>query len=149
MRPCSSNSCQALATLDWFGIVNMRIQRPSRRSALTALNDCEPPETCMTASVRPWVGRIAPLIQRQVIDLRLHQAGHRAMPFGAAPDLAFGPFRELAQFADGGMIVAGDLVGKRQVRRIEDACLARRNSCSRRAASSVARRENERARSDP
>lgn len=46
--------------LDWFGIVTMRIQRPSSRSVFTALNDCDPPETCMTASVRPWVGRRLP-----------------------------------------------------------------------------------------
>ena len=37
----------------------MRIHRPSRRSVFTALNDCEPPLTCMTARVRPWVGRTA------------------------------------------------------------------------------------------
>jgi hypothetical protein len=49
---------QAIATEDWFGIVNIRIQRPSKRSVLTALNDCDPPDTCMTASVRPCVGRI-------------------------------------------------------------------------------------------
>ena len=60
MRPASSNSLNALATEDWFGIVNMRIQRPSTRIWLTALNDCEPPHTCITASVRPWVGRTAP-----------------------------------------------------------------------------------------
>ena len=36
----------------------MRIQRPNRRSVLTALNDCDPPDTCMTANVRPCVGRM-------------------------------------------------------------------------------------------
>ena len=41
-------------------MVSMRIQRPSTRSWFTALKDCEPPETCITASVLPWVGRIAP-----------------------------------------------------------------------------------------
>ena len=30
------------------------------RSWLTALKDCEPPLTCITASVLPWVGRTAP-----------------------------------------------------------------------------------------
>ena len=40
----------------------MRIQRPKTRIWLTALNDCEPPETCMTASVLPCVGRTAPLV---------------------------------------------------------------------------------------
>lgn len=38
--------------LDWFGIVNIRIQRPSSRNVLTALNDCDPPDTCMTATRR-------------------------------------------------------------------------------------------------
>ena len=42
-------------------MVTIRIQRPSTRMALTALNDCEPPDTCMTASVRPCVGRTPPL----------------------------------------------------------------------------------------
>ena len=31
--------------------------------ALTALKDCDPPETCMTARVRPWVGRTAPMFK--------------------------------------------------------------------------------------
>ena len=60
MRPASSNSRKALATDDWLGRVSMRIQRPSTRSWLTALNDCDPPETCITARVLPWVGRTAP-----------------------------------------------------------------------------------------
>jgi len=50
-----------LATDDWFGIVIMRIQRPNTRIWLTALKDCEPPLTCITASVLPWVGRTAPM----------------------------------------------------------------------------------------
>ena len=60
MRPASSNCCQAFGTDDWLGMVTMRIHRPSTRNALTTLNDCEPPHTCMTASVRPWVGRTLP-----------------------------------------------------------------------------------------
>jgi hypothetical protein len=60
MRPSSSNSCQALATDDWLGMVSMRIQRPSTRNVLTVLNDCEPPLTCITASVLPCVGRTLP-----------------------------------------------------------------------------------------
>lgn len=60
MQPSSSNSAQALATDDWFGMVIMRIQRPRMRIWLTALNDCEPPLTCMTASVFPCDGRTAP-----------------------------------------------------------------------------------------
>ncbi|CFN66606.1 Uncharacterised protein [Bordetella pertussis] len=50
-----------MATDDWFGMVSMRIQRPSTRIWFTALNDWDPPDTCMTASVLPWVGRIAPI----------------------------------------------------------------------------------------
>ena len=42
MRPASSNSSYALGTLDWFGMVNIRIQRPSSRSVLTVLKDCDP-----------------------------------------------------------------------------------------------------------
>ncbi len=30
-------------------MVNMRIQRPSTRNWLTTLNDCEPPQTCISA----------------------------------------------------------------------------------------------------
>ncbi len=60
MRSSSPNSSQALATEDWLGMVSMRIQRPSTRSWFTALKDCEPPQTCITASVLPWVGRTAP-----------------------------------------------------------------------------------------
>src|SRR3546814_1932962 len=58
---CSSDlSLKAMATLDWLGMVIIRIQRPSSRNVLTALNDCEPPDTCITARVRPWVGRLPP-----------------------------------------------------------------------------------------
>ncbi len=42
-------------------MVIIRIQRPRMRSALTALKDCEPAFTCITASVRPCVGRTPPL----------------------------------------------------------------------------------------
>jgi hypothetical protein len=30
---------------DWFGMAKRRIHRPKRRSELTVLKDCEPPET--------------------------------------------------------------------------------------------------------
>lgn len=42
-------------------MVNMRIQRPRTRSWLTALKLWDPPQTCMTARVLPWVGRIPPM----------------------------------------------------------------------------------------
>lgn len=49
-------------TLDKIGeLLAFRIQRPRTRSVLTLLNDCDPADTCMTASVRPWVGRIPPV----------------------------------------------------------------------------------------
>jgi hypothetical protein len=47
---------------DWLGMVTIRIQRPSTRIWLMALNDCDPPHTCISASVLPWVGRCAPKV---------------------------------------------------------------------------------------
>ena len=41
-------------------MVSIRIQRPSSRIWFTALKLCDPPETCITASVFPCVGRTAP-----------------------------------------------------------------------------------------
>ena len=70
IRPVSSNSRKAFATDDWFGIVIMRIQRPSTRSWFTALNDCEPPDTCITAWVLPCVGRIAPTLSERAFAQR-------------------------------------------------------------------------------
>src|SRR5689334_10629847 len=60
--PSSSevNCVYAFGTELWLGIANMRIQRPRIRSEFTALNDCDPPLTCATARVLPWVGRTAP-----------------------------------------------------------------------------------------
>ena len=42
------------------------------------------------------------------------------MTLGAAPDMTFGPHGKLAQFVNGGMIVARDLIGKGQIGRVED-----------------------------
>mmetsp|Transcript_56469 Transcript_56469/g.156112 ORF Transcript_56469/g.156112 Transcript_56469/m.156112 type:complete len:207 (-) Transcript_56469:1046-1666(-) len=53
MRPSSSNSFQALATLLWFTMQSMRIHRASRRSSFTTLKLWEPPFTCSTTQVRP------------------------------------------------------------------------------------------------
>lgn len=63
MRPASSNSLKAFATDDWLGMVSIRIQRPRTRIWFTELNDCEPPETCITASVFPCVGLTAPTLR--------------------------------------------------------------------------------------
>src|ERR1700731_2902649 len=43
-------------------MVIIRIQRPNIRSWFTALKDCEPPETSITASVLPCVGRTEPTL---------------------------------------------------------------------------------------
>lgn len=41
-----------------MGMVNIPIQRSNTRSVLTELKDCYPAKTCITANVRPRVGRI-------------------------------------------------------------------------------------------
>src|SRR3546814_1427634 len=46
----------------------------------------------------PALGRThAAEFERQMVDLRFHDAGDLAVPFGAAPDHAFGPERMLAK----------------------------------------------------
>lgn len=55
------NCVYATGTELWLGMANMRIHRPSTRSVLTVLKDCEPPLTCATARVRPCVGRTEPV----------------------------------------------------------------------------------------
>lgn len=59
----SSKRVYACGTDDWFGIANMRIQRPSIRRLFTLLKDCEPPETIASPRVRPWVGRTEPVLK--------------------------------------------------------------------------------------
>ena len=39
----------------------MRIHRPTTRNWFTALKLCDPPATCITASVRPCIGRMLPI----------------------------------------------------------------------------------------
>lgn len=39
-------------TLDWLGMVTMRIQRPRMRRPFTALKLCDPPLTCMTEGAK-------------------------------------------------------------------------------------------------
>ena len=73
----------------------MRIQRPSTRSWLTALNDCDPPLTCMTAKVLPCVGRIAPMDSGIQSICVFVDSGHRTMTFGnctrhAPPTILYG-----------------------------------------------------------
>ena len=82
-------------------MVNIRIQGPRRRSVLTALNDWEPPDTCITASVRPYVGRM-PFIEWQVIALSLHDAGDLASRSGCTTPSSFRPKRMFAQSCTAG-----------------------------------------------
>ena len=60
--PSSSdvNWVYAFGTELWLGMANMRIHRPSIRSELTELKDCDPPLTWAIANVLPWVGRTEP-----------------------------------------------------------------------------------------
>lgn len=113
-------------------MVNMRIQRPNMR-------DCDPAQTCITAIVRPW-GTHALHHQRQMADLRLHDAGDLPMAFGAAPDPTFGPQRQFPQFCNCRMVIARHLVGNGQIVGIEDPRLAAKQR-RKRAASSTTSRE--------
>ncbi len=58
-----------------------------------------------------------------MVYLSFHNASDLPVPFGAAPNVAFRPYRKLAQFVNSGMIVACRLVRQRKVRRIKDTCL--------------------------
>src|SRR3546814_7421606 len=68
----------------------------------------------------PPLGRaLAAELQRQMVDLRLHDAGDLAVPFGTAPHHRFRPQGMLAQLMDCRMIVTLDLIGQRQIARNE------------------------------
>ncbi len=69
------NCVYAFGIEDWLGMVNMRIQRPSMRSKLTVLKDCEPPDTWAMARVQPWVGRTEPVERGIPVDLVLERCG--------------------------------------------------------------------------
>src|SRR3546814_17846846 len=58
-----------------------------------------------------------------MVDLRLQDAGDLAVPFGTAPHHRFRPQGMLAQLMDCRMIVTLDLIGQRQIARIEYAHL--------------------------
>src|SRR5690554_3476526 len=58
--------------------------------------------------------------QGNPVDLRLHDAGHRAMPLRTHPEHAFGPLRQIAQLPDLGMIRLG-IIRQGQAGRIERA----------------------------
>ena len=89
----------------------------------TALKLCEPPETCMTASVRPCVGRTAPRLSGRWSICAFISPVIWPWRSGLHQTMPLGPERVLAQLVDRRMVVAGDLVGKRQVRGVEDAHL--------------------------
>jgi len=55
-------------------------------------------------------------LQRQMIDLSLHDADAPALPLRTAPDLPFRPHRQLTRFMHGGMINAGHRIGQGQIR---------------------------------
>src|SRR3546814_7087645 len=55
-----------------------------------------------------------------MVDLRVHDAGDLAVPFGAAPNHAFRPERMLAKLMHRRVIIVLDLVGEREIGRIED-----------------------------
>src|SRR3546814_11795754 len=55
-----------------------------------------------------------------MVDLRFHDAGDLAVPFGTAPDHALGPERMLAKLMHRRVIIVLDLVGEREIGRIED-----------------------------
>ena len=82
----------------------MRIQRPSTRSWLTALNDLRAAGDLHDGERLALRRSHRADRERNPVDLRLHHAGHRAMPLRAGPDLAFGPSRQLAQFPHLGMV---------------------------------------------
>lgn len=65
----------------------------------------------------------APLSGRWSI-CAFNRPGDGAVALGAAPDLAFRPQGLVAQLTCGRVVIALDLIGKRQLDRIEDACLA-------------------------
>lgn len=46
--------------------MNVRIQRPSRRSVFTTLKDCEPPQTYIIARLGPWLGQSDDVVDRRV-----------------------------------------------------------------------------------
>ena len=58
--PSSSNCLYAVGMLDWFGTVNMRIQRPRTRRLLTVLNDWLPPFTWTIPRTARAVSRASP-----------------------------------------------------------------------------------------
>jgi len=77
------------------------------RNWLIALKDCEPPETCITASVLPCVGRTEPA-----------DSGIQSNP-----DLTLRPGGQLSQLIHL-WVVDRRSIGKRQAFRIEDPDLA-------------------------
>jgi hypothetical protein len=60
--------------------------------------------------------------ERYSIELRLHDAGHRAVPLRRAPDLRLRPGREPAQFLNLGLRVRR-IVRQRQAAWVEGACV--------------------------
>jgi len=99
MRTASSNSYQALATEDWLGMITVRTRRPSKRSAFTALNDCERLKNCTPPACIPASGaRCHPLTAAS-----REGANRRTVAFWTHPHLTLEPQLKRARLMDLGM----------------------------------------------
>ena len=96
----------------------MRIQRPRTRRPLTALKDCEPPQTCITASVRPWVGRTPPSLSGSQSIWLLKTPLMAPCRSGLHQTWPSDHMDKLAQLHDLG-VVLGRAVRQRQPARVE------------------------------
>jgi hypothetical protein len=96
----------------------MRIQRPKRRRALTTLNDCESPHTCIAPRCASVSGAWRP------VPTESSRSGSSSPPspfmtLRAAPDLALGPERQHTQLDHLGMVF-GHAAGHGQLHRVEN-----------------------------
>lgn len=107
------------------------------------LNDCEPPETCARASVRPCVGRTEPVdsgiqsiwfLKTAVFAVRVSSGANRgggveggtyevAVLLGRDPDVPVAPGAELPEFLDFGVVLLR-VVFYGEVSGVEDADVA-------------------------
>jgi hypothetical protein len=90
------------------------------------LKDCDPPLTCMTAKVRPCVGRVPPMTSGRC-DLRLHDTGDLAVALRAAPDLVSRrPWQGIAQVESGQEVGIGDRAKSHACSPVDEGVRARR-----------------------
>ena len=129
-------------------MVSIRIQRPSTRIWLTALEGTATPDTCITASSSLfWLGAPAPTDSGTQSILRLHEAGHVAVASGELHTMpsAHCTSSSCSSFT---LVIGWRIVHQRQAGRIEQS-VSPPSARWMRAASSAARRLNERSRSEP